>query len=57
MFSVDFLFWLDYNTSVETFCERFEGLLPRRIFFENSHALLKFCVKMLANASRLRIFT
>lgn len=51
-------FYLYFNSSefsllffyTKTFCERFMGLLPRRIFFENSHALLKFRVKMLANS-------
>ena len=51
-------FYLYFNSSefsllffyTKTFCERFVGLLPQRIFFENSHALLKFRVKMLANS-------
>ena len=32
------------------------GLTPLRILNKNSHALLKFGAKMLANATRLRIF-
>ena len=60
MFSVDFLSWLDYTVRNNCFAFIAKQLKTRQVFCKNISfcvSFVKYCVKILANSTLLRIFT